>query len=829
MALRLYSDYLSESGEQFRVEIHDALYSGSAHDFDLGSDGCTLTMDGGQNIFQRIIPTTVDFRMEVNSIDVKSFIVSLETATETQNQVLLFRGDVANRVKIFRGFLILEGLNLEDKAQNYSISILAACGLGRMRNIRLDFSNTYPAGLPERVALDEVILLAFSQAKVTELYTDSEVLMFMKMGFKEDSAPTSLSHPLKQYYVSPYAFANDSSVFITCFKALEYVLNSFNSRLYMRQGNFFMQNLYTQKNKFDALWILRRTGIGFVDVTNQYTFTDVLVDFDDNDVYTLEGGGFNFKPEPLVYTLKFSGGGTNNVAKDIVFTQNNFGEVFDLVYLFSGDVLSSFTLAVKKDEQPIFRFDLGYWVSDWVRYEMTIKIDNQYLKGDIVTNLFGHTIPDEAANPLEWTLTPSKVKLYSDGFYNFWDYIRVENLPAVTIDGMISIAMESCAIINYGTMTNQGTTQIVSTPNFESLGLVAHLNGLIGSSSVEYRKVGNVDNSEIEKLDLQLGDVPDVYDSDQRMYYFDGNGDIQLTKEWNGTGENLQSVLLAEAAAIRSKNIRIFNGSIWDKDATVNKLDHAGRVSYRGKVYAFMTIEYNTRGDVISGQWYEVVDADLDLLQTGFPNYPVSEIGPIITQKEYTEQPVVKSNQSVYKVSAQFPEISRIATPIATGDVKTTLTTNALTSKVYKGDSILILDGSGKKETFVLSADGFVGDTVLNIESHTFTHNWIETSVLTTEPKYIGEKGLTINNVVEEYFDDVQTDRILLTVATLPSTAVLTIDEIRRRVKVIVGSNFRYNPSLTKRNHFKIDNVTNEIIFKTNMRGADIDVRILKV
>ena len=103
----------------------------------------------------------------------------------------------------------------------------------------------------------------------------------------------------------------------------------------------------------------------------------------------------------------------------------------------------------------------------------------------------------------------------------------------------------------------------------------------------------------------------------------------------------------------------------------------------------------------------------------------------------------------------------------------------------------------------------------------------IKNDILTAPEK--SRDNETIYNTEEsnsiEYFDDVAGNSIVTT-ANLPDITAYTVDEIRQLVKVNTRTSYRYNPTLDKQHHFKIDNATNSIIFRSALRGADVDVEI---
>lgn len=761
-AIRLRSDYVSLSGQRYRIEILEDGYS-FEYITSFQIEAADISVKGG-DIFTRQASTQLDFEIVVDNLFIEGFVEDLvaNDYDERKFYVRMYRLEAASNELLFKGYLessnikvadhsiIKFGQIFEPRGEEYTCKMTAHCGIGRMRDARIDFTQIYPGGVPPQVSLFDVFKTVFTQVGILDLYEDSDYWLYLACIHVDKSFDVFGDRtPLQHYFVQTKAFASDTGVYIKCSEAIDYILSSWNCRLCMIDGVFSIQNIHLLNYDIGLVW--RHTKTNADDDTDNGTtgsiWRDNVVSWDDNELYPDAGGEYSYLPEPGLVVLKFKGSGSNNIASDVTFLNisifSNFGQEWDLGHYFIGDRITVFELSLQNNLVTEFIWPESLGRRLWMRYEFEIKHGDKYLSGSYI--LIGNPnppfpIPDILQDDtIEWTSAPSKFNLYSDNYFFGTDVFKFD-IPALVTAGAITIKLIKAAFYNTRAEEDEVNAPAFFT-HFDYFKVL--MNTEENGTNVEYRILNNPKNAETLELSMDLGDVPDGADlkrsllTEEEYTLFNETRTVyKITSEWNGTDKSLQEVIISEIASIREGVLKMYDGSFWDRDPRANKLKPWNRIVYRDTVYNFLTVKYDTMTDTLKGQWYELNKGDLTV-----PGGSVPE---------------------GYVVKGVEPKIDGI-----------------------KDDNPRPPEKSRPKSAVVDDAQGDV----------------------------------------EEYYTDVQSDSIA-PVATLPDIAVFSTDEIRRMVKVNTGSNYRYDPALTSRLHFKIDNTNNTIVFKSNLRGADVDIFI---
>ncbi len=947
MALRLTCDYQSRNGEDWKIEIYDANYIGAVLPFEIvTTDGAIISNDGGQNIFKRLYATTVTFTILVNENQgVIDYINELDSNNETDNIVRLYRDGVL----VFRGYSVLETHKIQDDTRNRVYKYVASCGISRLRDIQIDFSTIFGASIPDFVSCFEVIKTAFKQSKILALYDNGggsyDSFMRMRLIHVEDGSIYQVVHPLKVYSTSPKAFANDKRIYVNADKAIEYWLNAFNSKLHYRDGQFCFENIWTQKYRGGPYWEIKEDGADSFDQQNY----DVSVGYSVNGVIPGIGNTISKLRPPRVINLKFEGGGSNNIAKEVLFYRNsggtNIGDTFRLGYIFQLDKIFKIQLITRREIEVPINWDNTIPINNWIRYKFEIKVGNYYLRGSNVSLNFSWLTVDDSvliaaatnsltllSNPSDgqtvsiggkvwtyrnilttndgdvqimlttklslialrkainkdgvsgvdysnetteqnivtasdgigntmdieaveagvkgndivcdetvngswatptmeggepyWTLTPSEFILYSDGYFGLLDAFEITDfIPGSLSDGTIELKCTAAEFVEFGSLN------VISDFNFETQDFVLLANQKANTTTVEYNTAINANNTEILKLVMQIGDVEDFYDTEQRIYYTDNMGVIKLSSQWNQSGRNLQEVNISEINDIRGATIQLYSGIFWDQQPRTNKMHGTSRIIHRSKAFIFLKYTHRTGADEISGNWYEFNGAIVGATAPPvLPDYPVTVPDSQILKEDFNLPLPSRPAASVQINNNVHPELTRLSQSITIGDNLTLLNINAAVSKMYAGDSVILYDpASGKKEKFTLSQNVEIGDSTISITAHAFAFSWPQKSLVAIDPQFILQNALTINNVITKVYENIRND-YLDVIDSLPDPANYTVEQYRQLVRIKGDAFYFYKSPKTKFNHFTIDvsGANNKILFNDNQRGADLEITIIQ-
>ena len=136
MAVKLFSEFKSDTGKYYKIEIHDEDYTGSSPDaFTLGSDGFTLSYRGNENVvYSSIIGSSVTFSLYINDTATTSFVNSLKVYQQNRYFIKIFRGTESSNTFIWGGYILQDVMDIEDASNPNKINITASDGISKLKN-----------------------------------------------------------------------------------------------------------------------------------------------------------------------------------------------------------------------------------------------------------------------------------------------------------------------------------------------------------------------------------------------------------------------------------------------------------------------------------------------------------------------------------------------------------------------------------------------------------------------------------------------------------------------------------------------------------------------
>jgi hypothetical protein len=94
MAIRLYSEFLSDQGTQYKIELHDSEWLGGAHQFECDADGFTLNYSGEtDDIISPIISSECEIGVAIRTGQVLNYFDALKTFQESRFRVVIYKYD----------------------------------------------------------------------------------------------------------------------------------------------------------------------------------------------------------------------------------------------------------------------------------------------------------------------------------------------------------------------------------------------------------------------------------------------------------------------------------------------------------------------------------------------------------------------------------------------------------------------------------------------------------------------------------------------------------------------------------------------------------------
>ena len=94
MAIRLYSEFLSDQGTQYKIELHDSSWLGVAYEFECDADGFTLNYSGEtDDTISPIVSSEVEIGVAIRTGQVGNYFDALKTYQENRFRVVILKAN----------------------------------------------------------------------------------------------------------------------------------------------------------------------------------------------------------------------------------------------------------------------------------------------------------------------------------------------------------------------------------------------------------------------------------------------------------------------------------------------------------------------------------------------------------------------------------------------------------------------------------------------------------------------------------------------------------------------------------------------------------------
>lgn len=300
---RYYCSYTSDNGTLYDLEIYDSdAASGiTATEIDISSDGVILTYEGEQRD-SSILGSSLSFDYIITDSDLESFITDIGTSPETRFAIKLLR----NSSLEWFGYVLPDLLDIEDAPYPFLTNIKATDCIGRLKSIDYtDASGNLYTGSERLLRIIADIL--YIKSGIGDVFGDDDDLVFLNVltNWYDKKHDTGASYePLNYTKVNQNNFLTIDEGIIkpwTCFEVISEILNTFNARLYMSNGRFYIEQI----NDIDNTALYVRTfeyEAGLID-----SELNTAKEIDISQFNRLQGGVFKFLPslKKVITTYKY--------------------------------------------------------------------------------------------------------------------------------------------------------------------------------------------------------------------------------------------------------------------------------------------------------------------------------------------------------------------------------------------------------------------------------------------------------------------------------------------------------------------------------------------
>jgi len=244
--IRLFAEFTDDQGTDWRLNIHDSDYVGSAYEFNLGADGFVLRYSGNnEDRYQPIIGSEVTFTLTETETAHETFMDLLATSAEQRFSVSIRKDPDGTDDFWWGGVLYPEQVVRPYDARPIQNTLTAADDLGNLQSILYDNDGSAYTGAVSTV---DHLLNCLNKTRATHLWSSDDFLYYVN-DFKSDDYAGS--NQLEDTRISHYGLYNPDSngqnQFRSTFDVLESLAKVWNARLFQAQGKWWFLPVGAQK------------------------------------------------------------------------------------------------------------------------------------------------------------------------------------------------------------------------------------------------------------------------------------------------------------------------------------------------------------------------------------------------------------------------------------------------------------------------------------------------------------------------------------------------------------------------------------------------------
>lgn len=136
-SIRLFGQFKDERGTQWKVNVHDADFTGSPTEIVLASDGFILQYQGdNESRMQPIIGSALSFGVQVQSSAVEGILGLIETSEEGRFTCSVVKDPEGSALLFWSGIIMPDQVVKQDEYYPILIQIRAVDDLGNLRNVK---------------------------------------------------------------------------------------------------------------------------------------------------------------------------------------------------------------------------------------------------------------------------------------------------------------------------------------------------------------------------------------------------------------------------------------------------------------------------------------------------------------------------------------------------------------------------------------------------------------------------------------------------------------------------------------------------------------------
>lgn len=714
-----------------------------------------------------IVRSRFDFTVSVENSTQAALINIITSSYENDIYVVVTKSvsPYTSATTIFRGYLLQDTLQRENKPYPYMLNMTFTDSLGRTSEVDFD---TLVTGATSVI---DILLAALVSLEVDSLYSATDDYLKTSMGYvSDDFTPSAGVDPLQHIGMSGISFFENTEESTPDEPKVDVVLNELcrllNSRLYYSEGIYHFESVDI-RTQATYTWHVYKNDGSYTQTTGN---ANPVLNIDHSTHKIIDGAIISYLP-PIKHAVCTYNVEESNYLTGILFDDTHYTLIQDIIYLLlQDDTKLGFEFTYRET------LDSGPTVENYVFYEYrcTIKVGSQYWVRtvDDYNDGYNNIIYNEAA----WQVGADYFYLHTRPWYNTSYPDAPKNMiysfvtDTVPASGQISILVEFVRVVD-----PDGNTVIdISGATYENLMSKMTIMDELGSESTEWKYYAINDNNNSKILDYS-GSILDYPGSNSRFTLLWITGGVPAqTDSWEVIGE----------APPVSKEIQVQTLRSIVHFRQTTREQHSMSIRHTESYFRPYYI-INYKNDGTNYEYHMIQRLDFDLINA------ISHLDMLHLEKG-TNEPTFTSEEKkgVAEGIGLTTEVVETETSTSENYIRTTetlsasvavtsVTITALDRDLFEGDTLKIYALTKKAYIEVmLSQDHSIGDTTLYFFSVTPTINYLTGSKVIPDPR---------PNFKLETFDNVLVDTLELTTLQIPhnpSGTILSESAMRRKVRV---------------------------------------------
>ena len=251
-AIRLFAEFKDDQGQDWRVNIHDEDFTGTATEFTLGADGFVLRYTGdNENRYQPVIGSELTFTLVEQGATETTFMDLLSTAAEQRFSVSVRKDPDGFDTLWWGGVILPEQVIRPDEYFPIMNTLTASDDVGNLEEFDYNNDGTAYSG---QVSVLYHMANCLMKTRATHLW-GTDAFIYYVNDFK--SIDYVGSNQLKDTRIAHSSFYNpdDDGVnqYFKTFEVLENLSRVFNARIFQSEGKWWFVPVGAQFNSTDLV------------------------------------------------------------------------------------------------------------------------------------------------------------------------------------------------------------------------------------------------------------------------------------------------------------------------------------------------------------------------------------------------------------------------------------------------------------------------------------------------------------------------------------------------------------------------------------------------